>query len=184
MTTTQTQTETYLDAESLQELLSQEPLTLVDVREPVEFAESHLVGAINVPLSGLNPAQLPQAPDQKIILYCRAGQRSHQAWQRLSYLGLPLYQLKGGITAWQAAGYPVNQNPHAPISLFRQVQIVAGALVVLGTVLGAVVSPWFLLLSGFVGTGLVLAGVTNTCALGLLLAKLPYNQRTSQAWGK
>ncbi|MEN9247837.1 MAG: DUF2892 domain-containing protein, partial [Gloeomargarita sp. GMQP_bins_69] len=69
-----------------------------------------------------------------------------------------------------------------PISLFRQVQIVAGSLVLLGTILGATVSPWFLLLSGFVGAGLVFAGVTNTCALGMLLAKLPYNQRVGQTW--
>jgi hypothetical protein len=86
--------------------------------------------------------------------------------------------LHGGIATWKNAGYAVEKNQNVPISLFRQVQIVAGSLVVLGTVLGVLVSPNFLLLSGFVGAGLVFAGVTSTCAMGLLLAKLPYNQRS------
>lgn len=86
--------------------------------------------------------------------------------------------LHGGIPAWKNAGYAVEKNQNAPISLFRQVQIVAGSLVFLGTILGVLVSPNFLILSGFVGAGLVFSGVTNTCAMGLLLAKLPYNQRS------
>jgi rhodanese-related sulfurtransferase len=61
--------------------------------------------------------------------------------------------------------------------MFRQVQIAAGSLVFLGTSLGAFVSPWFLILSAFVGAGLVFAGVTNTCAMAMLLAKLPYNRQ-------
>jgi hypothetical protein len=70
-----------------------------------------------------------------------------------------------------------NINRNAPLSLMRQVQIVTGSLIVTGTLLGAFVSPWFLILSGFVGTGLLFAGITNTCALAMLLAKLPFNQR-------
>ena len=89
-----------------------------------------------------------------------------------------MLQLKGGLSSWKAAGLKTQVNRHAPISLFRQVQIVAGSLVAIGTGLGIVVSPWFLLLSGFVGCGLVFAGVTNTCAMGILLMKLPYNQKT------
>ena len=84
--------------------------------------------------------------------------------------------LKGGLPTWKAAGYPTEVNQKAPISMFRQIQIVAGSLVFIGTVLGAFISPWFLILSGFVGAGLLFAGITNTCAMALLLAKLPYNQ--------
>ena len=69
------------------------------------------------------------------------------------------------------------RSARAPISLQRQVQMVAGSLIVAGTLLGAFVSPWFLLLSGFVGAGLTFAGITNTCGMAMLLAKLPYNQR-------
>ncbi len=183
MSTTLPSFQQSLNAATVSSLLTLEPITLIDVREPVEFAESHITGAINLPLSRLQPEQLPQQPDRKIILYCRSGQRSHQASQRLAALNLPLYELQGGLMAWAAAGYPLEKNPQTPISLFRQVQIVAGSLVVVGTVLGAFVSPWFLILSGFVGSGLVFAGVSNTCALGMLLAKLPYNQRSQQTWG-
>lgn len=87
--------------------------------------------------------------------------------------------LQGGIEQWKQKGYQTVVNRRAPISMMRQVQIVAGSLVVMGTVLGALVSPWFLVLSGFVGAGLVFSGVTNSCAMAILLTKLPYNQRAS-----
>lgn len=89
-----------------------------------------------------------------------------------------MYHLRDGLHTWKAAGYPTQVNKDAPISMFRQVQIVAGTLVFLGTILGAFVSPWFLIISGFVGCGLVFSGATNTCAMSILLAKLPYNQKT------
>ncbi len=90
-------------------------------------------------------------------------------------------QLKGGLSSWKTLGLRVKVNCNAPISLFRQVQIVAGSLVAIGTGLGILVSPWFLLLSGLVGCSLMFADVTNTCAMGILLMKLPYNQRTLQS---
>jgi rhodanese-related sulfurtransferase len=103
---------------------------------------------------------------------------SAQAAQKMFAAGFTkVFHLQGGLPTWKAAGYPTKVNKNAPISMFRQVQIVAGSLVFLGTILGAFVSPWFLILSGFVGAGLVFAGVTNTCAMAILLAKLPYNQR-------
>jgi rhodanese-related sulfurtransferase len=88
-----------------------------------------------------------------------------------------VYNLAGGISAWKDAGLPVERTAGAPLPIIRQVQIVAGSLVVLGTVLGATVSPWFLLLSGFVGAGLVFAGATGICGMAALLLKLPHNRR-------
>ncbi|MEN9207403.1 MAG: rhodanese-like domain-containing protein [Gloeomargarita sp. GMQP_bins_120] len=156
---------------------------LVDVREPAEYAGERIPGAVCHPLSKLNPAEIKCPEDKVLVLYCQSGNRSYRAAQQLLAAGCEqVTHLQGGILAWKDAGYPVERNPKAPISLFRQVQIVAGSLVLLGTILGATVSPWFLLLSGFVGAGLVFAGVTNTCALGMLLAKLPYNQRVGQTW--
>ena len=64
------------------------------------------------------------------------------------------------------------------MSLERQVRIAAGTLAAAGGFLALLVSPWFAAIPAFVGTGLVFAGVTDTCAMGLLLARLPYN-RTS-----
>jgi hypothetical protein len=62
------------------------------------------------------------------------------------------------------------------ISIERQVRIVAGSLVALGIALGAFISPWFLLISGFVGMGLVFAGITDSYAMGMLLASMPWNR--------
>ncbi len=167
-----------IEASTLKQWLDQQPVLLIDVREPAEYAEEHLAEAKPFPLSQFDPTQIVPEPGQMIVLYCRSGNRSAQAAQRLMDAGLTnINHLKGGLPAWKAAGYPTQRRQNAKISLFRQIQIVAGSLVVIGTVFGALVSPWFLLLSGFVGAGLVFAGITNTCALGMLLARLPYNQQ-------
>jgi rhodanese-related sulfurtransferase len=154
----------------------------VDVREPVEYASEHIPGAISHPLSQFDPHQIQPQPGQKLVLYCQSGKRSAHAAQLLNTIGVTAIQLQYGITTWKAEPYPLEKSQGAPLSLFRQVQIVAGSLVLLGTIAGATISPWGLLVSGFVGAGLVFAGVTNTCALGMLLAKLPYNQRIGQRW--
>ncbi len=167
-----------IDPASLRKRLDQQAVNLVDVREPSEHAGEKIPGSILLPLSKFDPDHVPFDADKLTVLYCRTGNRSAQAAQKLFAAGIDeVTHLEGGMSAWVQAGYPTQVNKNAPISLMRQVQIVAGSLVVIGTVLGAFVSPWFLLLSGFVGSGLVFAGITNTCALGMLLAKMPWNQR-------
>ncbi|WP_055074782.1 rhodanese-like domain-containing protein [Pseudanabaena sp. 'Roaring Creek'] len=162
-----------------QKLHSQEVI-LIDVRESGEYAREHIAGSISMPLSVFDPELVPRTRDQILVLCCQSGMRSARALQKLSDRGfMQIAQLKGGISSWKASGLETQGDRKAPISLFRQVQIVAGALVAIATVFSVFVSPWFLLLSGFVGCGLVFAGVTNTCAMGQLLAKLPYNQRTA-----
>ncbi|MGH1394825.1 MAG: rhodanese-like domain-containing protein [Trichormus sp.] len=166
-----------IDALTLKQWLDYNTILLIDVREPSEYAEEHIPEAKLLPLSTLQPQQVA-AEEKPIVLYCRSGNRSAQAGKKLIAGGIEkVYHLQGGLPTWKAAGLPTKINPRAPISIMRQVQMVAGSLVVIGTVLGAFVSPWFLILSGFVGSGLVFAGVTNTCAMGMLLAKLPYNRR-------
>lgn len=164
--------------EILNNWLKENRVQLIDVREAIEYREEHLMGAELIPLSQFNPESINHHPGKNIVIYCRSGNRSSQAVQKLANLGCNhVFNLEGGLPAWKAAGYPTKIHDNPPISLMRQVQIVAGSLVVTGTVLGVLVSPWFLILSGFVGSGLVFAGISNTCALGMLLAKLPYNQR-------
>ncbi|MFW6295691.1 MAG: rhodanese-like domain-containing protein [Halothece sp.] len=167
-----------IDAFTLKEWMNQESVTLVDVREPAEYAGEHIVGATLVSLSKFNSNKIPRNSDTKVVLYCRSGSRSAKALQKLRNENFDeVFDLKGGITAWKEAGYPTQINKSAPISLMRQVQIVAGTLILLGTGLGAFVSPWFLLLSGFVGAGFLMAGITDTCLMARLLSRLPYNQR-------
>lgn len=165
----------------LQAWLATNRAIVVDVREPGEFAGERIPGALSMPMSKLDLQTVPVSqPDRWVVLCCQTGNRSAEVANQLMQAGrTPAIDLIGGLQAWKAAGLDVLVDRRAPISLMRQVQIVAGSLVFTGTVLGALVSPWFLLLSGFVGAGLMFAGITNTCALAMLLAKLPYNQRAS-----
>ncbi|AFY92224.1 rhodanese-like domain-containing protein [Chamaesiphon minutus] len=168
-----------VDAKTLKEWVDLDAVVLVDVREPAEHAGEHIPSSISFPLSKFDPAQIPHDPDKKLVLYCRTSNRSQQAAQKLLDAGhQEVAHLSGGIGDWKEQGLPTKVNKNAPISLMRQVQIVAGSLVFTGTMLGAFVSPAFLILSGFVGAGLMFAGITDTCALAMLLAKLPYNQKS------
>ncbi|MGA1602674.1 MAG: rhodanese-like domain-containing protein [Prochlorothrix sp.] len=167
-----------IDAPTLQSQLQQGNVVLVDVREPVEYRGERIDGAISLPLSSFDAAQLPPVEaHQTRILMCNSSGRSGEAARKLLIAGYEtVVHLEGGLQAWKQAGLPTVVDRTAPISIMRQVQITAGSLVLAGTLLGAFVSPAFLFLSGFVGSGLIFAGVTNTCGMAILLAKLPYNR--------
>ncbi|WP_373529457.1 rhodanese-like domain-containing protein [Nostoc sp.] len=167
-----------IEAQKLKHSLEHNSVILVDVREPSEHAGEKIIDSVLVPLSNFDPAKVPIDPTKPIVLYCQSGKRSAQAAQKLISSGVgKVYHLEGGLNQWKQKGYSTQVNKNAPISMMRQVQIAAGFFVFTGTVLGAIISPWFLILSGFVGAGLMFAGITNTCAMAMLLAKLPYNQR-------
>ena len=151
-------------------------ITLIDVRDPAEYSAERIPGAKLIPLGQFDPAKLP-AGNRQIVLHCRSGNRSTKAAQKLLDAGHEqAFQLSGGIEAWKSAGFPIERDAKAPVSILRQVQITAGTLVVIGVALGWFLSPWFLLLSAFVGTGLVFAGVTDTCGMAMMLAKMPWNK--------
>lgn len=167
-----------IDARTLETWLAAGEAVLVDVRDAGMHAAERIPGARSVPLATLDPGRLPVAPGQRLVLQCEIGVASAQAARRLAEAGRDdVYNLGGGIATWKQAGLPVESDPGAPLPVIRQVQIVAGTLVVAGTVLGAIVSPWFLVLSGFVGAGLVFAGATGACGMAALLLRLPYNRR-------
>jgi rhodanese-related sulfurtransferase len=167
-----------VDPATLHAWMEQDQVTLIDVREPSEFAGEHMPGAHLMPLSKFDPAAVTAEAGKYLVLQCQTGNRSAEAAQKLFLAGAEqVMHLDGGIAEWKRQGYPTKVNKNAPISIMRQVQIVAGSLVLTGTLLGAFVSPWFLLLSGFVGAGLTFAGISGICAMARLLAKLPYNQR-------
>ncbi len=152
--------------------------TLLDVRTPAEFKSMQLDGALNIPLDQLaghpEVAAIPSAT--KLLLICASGPRADKAQRLLSDAGFTdLQVLPGGMNAWSAAGHPVIRG-QATMSLERQVRIAAGFLVFTGVMLGLFVHPGFYGLSAFVGAGLMFAGITDTCAMGLLIAKLPWNR--------
>jgi rhodanese-related sulfurtransferase len=82
----------------------------------------------------------------------------------------------GGMAAWQLAGLPMEADRRVPWSLERQVRVAAGSLVLLGVLLSVAVAHWFIWLAGFIGAGLVFAGVTDTCAMGMMISRMPWNR--------
>ncbi len=165
----------------LQRILASQPaVPLIDVRTPVEFAEVHVPRARNIPLDELKSGALSVPKEQRIYLLCRSGQRAAKAADKLAGEGFakPVV-VEGGTLAWIAANLPVERSTVKVMSLERQVRIVAGSLVLIGAILGWFVNRGFFGLSAFVGGGLVFAGITDFCGMGLLLAKLPWNKRVS-----
>jgi rhodanese-related sulfurtransferase len=163
----------------LQKLLMAQPaLPVIDVRTPVEFAEVHVPQARNMPLDELAPGTSPLSKDQPVYLLCRSGQRATKAAAQFARDGFTLpVVVEGGTLAWIDANLPVTRGSVKVISLERQVRIAAGAIVFTGVILARFVNFNFIWLSGFVGAGLVFAGITDFCGMGLLLAKLPWNRR-------
>lgn len=156
--------------------------TVIDVRTPLEFEEVHVAEARNFPLDSLNPKSLVESgtlpSDSPVYILCRSGQRATKAYTQFLSLGYEnVVVVEGGTLAWIEAGLPVERSEVKVISLERQVRIAAGFLVFSGVLLGWLVHPAFFGLSGFVGAGLIFAGITDWCGMGLLIAKAPWNQR-------
>lgn len=155
-------------------------IDLIDVRTPIEYREVHLELARNVPLDELDAGALMQARNGSanlpLYVICRSGSRGRQACEKFLKAGFSnVVNIEGGTMACVEAGLPVVRGKKA-ISLERQVRIAAGSLVLLGTVLGGLVHPVFIGLSAFIGAGLVFAGITDTCGMGMILARMPWNR--------
>jgi len=161
-------------------------LQLLDVRTPAEHAEIHVPGVHLAPLDRLDAVELSSvksfAKNEALFIFCRSGGRAKQAAEKLEKSGYTQCRVvEGGTMAWAEAGLPVERGTSKVMSLERQVRIAAGAMVLIGAVLAQFVNPAFIWLSGFVGAGLMFAGITDTCAMGMLIARLPWNQRGGDA---
>ncbi len=171
---------TTITARQLAQLCKNGELELIDVRTPAEFREVHVERARNIPLDRLDAASIMQArngsANEPLYVLCQAGSRAQQACEKFIRAGFAnVINIEGGTTACVAAGLPVVRGKKA-ISLERQVRIAAGLLVLLGIILGWLVHPAFFGLAAFVGAGLVFAGITDTCGMGMILARMPWNQ--------
>ncbi|HVJ84212.1 MAG TPA: rhodanese-like domain-containing protein [Caulifigura sp.] len=158
-------------------LRSSESIELIDVRTPAEFREVHLETARNVPLDQFDPHQVAQQNGQKpVYLICKSGARSQQALQRLVQAGYAqAFSVEGGTAACERAGLPVVRGQKC-MSLERQVRIAAGSIVLTGVLLAWFVHPYLIGLSAFVGAGLIFSGITDTCGMGVILMKMPWNR--------
>ena len=162
-----------------------QPVTLLDVRSPVEYRSGHVRGALSVPLDDfdrLDIAELTGAAgldgERPLYLTCHSGLRAQQAAERLREAGYHnLVLLQGGTEAWQRSALPMRRCGN-DISLERQVQIAVGTLLILKVVFGFTVHELFFVLGALVGAGLIVAGVTRWCGMARLIARLPWNRRS------
>jgi len=153
----------------------------VDVRSESEFAAGHIPGAANIPLNELEARLGDISSDKPVLLICQSGKRAEIAAELLEKCRAEIVLLEGGTKAWSSAGLPLVQSVRTSWSLERQVRLIAGLLVVIGVALAVTVHPLFMGLAAFVGVGLTFAGATDICAMGMLLAKMPWNKSVSCA---
>lgn len=151
------------------------PPFLLDVRTLLEFQSEHIEGSRSIPLDQID-ARVDEIPERaEVIVVCRTGVRATLAAESLARVGRRARVLDGGMVAWRRARLPVREG-RKRLAVDRQVQLIAGSMVLVGVALGTLVSPWFLALSAFFGAGLTFAGATGTCGLALMLMKLPWNR--------
>jgi rhodanese-related sulfurtransferase len=178
-----------VDPHTLSRWLAVGDAVLIDVREPDEYAIESIPGSLLLPASSFDTSPFRFA-DVPVVLHCQSGQRSAQAAARLAAAddcpAPTVYSLRGGIRAWKQAGLPTREGGSAALRMpiMRQVQIVAGSLVVVGTALAAAVSPWLLVIPAFIGAGLAFAGVTGTCGMATMLSAMPWNRSAGRACAK
>lgn len=157
---------------------------MIDVREAVEYAAERIAGTHLVPLSALHRHVDRLDRERAVYVVCRSGNRAAKAAERLAALGWQdIRVLEGGLVAWAAAGRPIDRGESRVWSLERQVRFTAGLLVLIGLLLGWFLHPSLGLLAAFVGAGLMFSAATDTCAMGLFLARMPWNRVRAQADG-
>jgi rhodanese-related sulfurtransferase len=174
------QVKTSIEPRELHRLLAEGgPIQLLDVRTPGEFAVAHVPGARLIPLDDLDPAAFRQqrgVGETPVYVLCQSGGRARKAIEKLERAGVHgCVLVEGGTQGWMDAGLPVNRGRSSTLPLMRQVQITVGFISAAGAVLALAVRPLFAIVPLVMGCGLLLAGITGTCGLALLLAKMPWN---------
>lgn len=172
----------HVTVQTLKEVLQAEEhnttVDFINVCTPGEYKEKHIVGIRNVPLDTLS-SRIAEFKDKKTIyVHCRSGNRSKQAIDTLSKLGVQaeLVNVEGGLMAWSDAGFHTASTKVGGVPIMRQVFIVAGTLILLSTILSLTIHPSWIFLSTFVGGGLLMGGVSGWCGMYLLLSKMPWNK--------
>lgn len=167
--------------QQLHEKINEKSLQLIDVCTPGEFHQVHVKNAINMPLDQLSPTEIFQQgtlnTESPIYILCHSGQRASRAAEKFSKEGYAnIFVVEGGTSACVKDHLACVRGKSSVISLERQVRIVAGSLVLIGVLLGFVINRGFFGISAFVGAGLIFAGITDWCGMGMLLARAPWNK--------
>lgn len=149
----------------------------IDVRTVGEALEEQLPGSVFLPFDLVSKTRLENLgiADKTPILICRSGTRAKQAAECLSLEMTGVTVLKGGIQKWKDAGLPLEKGRRV-IPLERQVLIAAGSMILLFTILGLLISPYFFALAVLMSGGMIFAGATGACGMARLLIMLPWNK--------
>lgn len=150
---------------------------VIDVREFSEFNSERIADAQLMPLSNFEKHADEIDHTKPVYLMCRSGNRAKNAAEKLASKGFTdIHVIEGGMVAWAGANLPVVKGDSKVWSLERQVRFAAGLFVLTGVVLSVFVSPYLLLISAFVGAGLMFSALTDTCGMGMVLARMPWNK--------
>ena len=168
---------TKIDPQTVAAGLKSGKFHLIDIREADEFAREHIGGAVSIPLSQVEQADVKIEAGRTAVFHCKSGMRTEANCARLaSRINGDALLLDGGMDAWKKAGLPVRDNAKAPLPMNRQVQITAGTLVLAGVLVGGFIHPAGYALSGFIGAGQICAGASGWCGMANVLAAMPWNR--------
>ena len=168
---------TKIDPKTVADGLKAGRFHLIDIREADEFAREHIGGAVSIPLSSVEQADVKLEAGRTAVFHCKSGMRTEANCAKLAgRVDGDALILEGGLDAWKKAGLPVKDNAKAPLPMNRQVQITAGTLVLAGALIGTFLHPAGYALSGFIGAGLIFAGVSGWCGMANVLAAMPWNR--------
>lgn len=165
-----------VSAKACLDILKNDQAILIDIRQFDEFNKEHIAQGKNIHPEKLNSEEFSK--DDILIVHCQAGVRTKQIQGELAKLPVKeIYIMAGGINAWKKEGFETIVNKKAPLPIMRQVQIIVGLMVLIGVVLGFLISPYFTLVSAFFGLGLLFAGLSGFCGLAKILMLFPYNRQ-------
>lgn len=154
---------------------------LIDIREADEYARENIPTARSLSLSAIEQgARLENlTAGDVVIFHCQSGARTAKNTAKLAAIAAPaqVFLLEGGLANWKKSGLTVVTDNSQPLPIMRQVQIIAGTLVLVGVILGYTINTGFFLLSGAVGAGLLFAGISGFCGLARVLNIMPWNRR-------
>jgi rhodanese-related sulfurtransferase len=167
----------FIDVAQAKSKLENDQCIVLDVRERSEFTSEHIAESHHAPLTRFDEEASKLQKNKTYLILCQSGNRACKAANTLHEMGFDHFQvIEGGLAAWKAQGHDTVKGTSQTWSLERQVRLTAGFLVFTGIVLGSLVHPYFYGLSGFIAVGLMFSAVTNTCGMGMMLAKMPWNQ--------
>jgi rhodanese-related sulfurtransferase len=167
-----------ISADTLKSLIAEGSVSVIDVRDNDEFRREHIEQACCIPADKLSKSTISDhSKGAAVVFHCQSGVRTQQLLDTIKELGLDrALILQGGLASWKKCDGKVVVDKNARLPLMRQVQVIVGAMVLLGIILSYLVSPYFNLLSAFFGAGLLFAGLSGFCGLARILMCLPYNK--------